>query len=701
MPTSADVIAKAGPPKQDKKIMGLFKWGMSTRYKRVLAELDRYDARIAANTSTQAQQRKVEAKSLQEVLASIGNAANAYIAAHSSSKDPESKVRTSIMGSLVQGAVSEGVQLPAIAADSSFDVGGKTAGMLWKTAVARHLASDSLGRGRELLRSEQADKQRSNDLFSQKDALDPTEFKKRKNDLDKAFEKKAAQIEAHYTGALGTLAANPDALTGMPLRDIAEILVESYRRSGIERTDEIGKNLASIASSTAIGSRIGQEASNQAERVAAKSKQVEDGLRGTGATFTDAELQDIMLPEENIVLILNKVSSSFSDRKLPVPSWVNAASLLSQARTVDAARAFRRARPGVKWDELPKSVTAPYTLLGPTNPIAEWAKPVFKGSVVSPERAEDSRLTGDANFAVTWAERTAKLRAPKDEEAARERLASELGVPENEVEDLLRRSLLVLASAPLTINFSHQHLDRILNSGGFKNYWEVNQAIAEPPKGTSKDDETQIKYDYQQKRLKWEGALFRGTTDLTTKFRKASQQAISTGVNIGNAPMGAAPALDYGRSVAVLKESVKRRATYTPWDQEQLLNRMKEGSAVVGPEFVSSPSNLAAVIRYADKNTVKDIVEAARNPGRKVQYAPAAYVEAQIHGPIALRDIEKLTICTDDVENSAWDKLEAQYGRSIPGGEATVKREADVLRKSIEQTLTASGIKFDFQAMPQ
>ncbi|MHB1890353.1 MAG: hypothetical protein ACYCUF_05665 [Acidimicrobiales bacterium] len=143
MPTSADVIAKAGPPKQDKKIMGLFKWGMSTRYKRVLAELDRYDARTAANTSTQAQQRKVEAKSLQEVLASIGNAANAYIAAHSSSKDPESKVRTSIMGSLVQGAVSEGVQLPAIAADSSFDVGGKTAGMLWKTAIARHLASDS------------------------------------------------------------------------------------------------------------------------------------------------------------------------------------------------------------------------------------------------------------------------------------------------------------------------------------------------------------------------------------------------------------------------------------------------------------------------------------------------------------------------------------------------------------------------------
>jgi hypothetical protein len=288
---------------------------------------------------------------------------------------------------------------------------------------------------------------------------------------------------------------------------------------------------------------------------------------------------------------------------------------------------------------------------------------------------------------------------------ARKRLAEELGIDPNDVDNVLKESLLVLAQAPLTINFSHGKLDRIFNSGGFRNYWQVNKALSQPSDAKVGVDKAEVEkekmdYEYQQKRLRWEGALFGGTTDLTTKFSKSSEQAISTGVNIGNAPMGAAPALDYGRSVAWLKESVKARATYTPWDQEQLLRYIRDDKAVVGPRFVSTPENLAAIIRYAEPDTVRAIVAKARNPGKKVDYAPAAYVEAQIHGPLTLADIDRLTICIDDVEASVQDSIHERYGGWKNAPKGAFEKELEITRKSLEDTLRASGIKYEFRTMP-
>jgi hypothetical protein len=54
---------------------------------------------------------------------------------------------------------------------------------------------------------------------------------------------------------------------------------------------------------------------------------------------------------------------------------------------------------------------------------------------------------------------------------------------------LLTKMLVTLAKAPLTRNFDHRELQSILDSGGFRNWWQKNQAlppVPEPDAGASK-----------------------------------------------------------------------------------------------------------------------------------------------------------------------------------------------------------------------
>ena len=67
-------------------------------------------------------------------------------------------------------------------------------------------------------------------------------------------------------------------------------------------------------------------------------------------------------------------------------------------------------------------------------------------------------------------------------------LAASAGIDRSRVEEVLRNSLLVLAKAPLTVNFDQAKLQLILNSGGFKNYWQVNQPLAKPADTASAGD---------------------------------------------------------------------------------------------------------------------------------------------------------------------------------------------------------------------
>jgi hypothetical protein len=311
------------------------------------------------------------------------------------------------------------------------------------------------------------------------------------------------------------------------------------------------------------------------------------------------------------------------------------------------------------------------------------------------DRKERARAGGEAGTALETAGGTAASRADADHDAALLRLERDLGVDSSQVEDLLRKSLLALARAPLTINFDHRKLQLILGSGGFKNYWQINRPLPEPDDAASPED--QQKYAYQQKRLEGEHRLFGGTADVNVKKQRADEQAISTGANVSEFHLGAAPTLDYGRSVAVLRDRIKQRATYTPYDALDLIKKIEAGEAFVGPEVVGTHANLAAIIRYAPTEALRDIIKKAQDPQVRFDLPMANYVEAQIHGPVTVGDIERITIALDDVEDDAYESLFNANGKQPAN--AALKGAVNQLKLTIQQSLATHGIAVEFGSM--
>jgi hypothetical protein len=311
------------------------------------------------------------------------------------------------------------------------------------------------------------------------------------------------------------------------------------------------------------------------------------------------------------------------------------------------------------------------------------------------DRSEDARAGGEAGEALERARGNAEARADADYTAALQRLEQDLGVDHSQVEVLLTKSLLALAKAPLTVNFDHHKLQLILDSGGFKNYWQINQPLPEPDDAAS--DEDKQKYAYQQERLEGEQRLFGGTGDLNVKKQRADEQAISTAANVKEFHLGGAPTVTYGRSAAVLRDRIKRRATYTPYDALDLMKRIGAGEGFVGPEVVATHENLAAIIRYAPTAALREIVEKAQNPNVRFDLPMANYIEAQIHGPVLVSDIERITIALDDLDNDAYETLFQAGGRAP--SENAVKARVEQLKLTIRQSLETHGIAVEFGSL--
>ena len=161
--------------------------------------------------------------------------------------------------------------------------------------------------------------------------------------------------------------------------------------------------------------------------------------------------------------------------------------------------------------------------------------------------------------------------------------------------------------------------------------------------------------------------------------------------------LGAAPTATYGRSVAVLRERIKQRETYTPYDALDLLKKIAAGEQFVGPEVVGTHANLAAIIRYAPVEAVKDIIKKANDPKTRFDMPMANYVEAQIHGPITVADIEHITIAVEELEDSAYETL-SQGGAKRPKDDE-LKAAASQLKLTIQQSLATHGIAVDFRTM--
>jgi hypothetical protein len=676
MPTRTELVAEVGAPKADKRLFGLKLRKMSTRYKALLDAIAGYDAALAAPIALTQAQRAVQAATFGGHLATVTHAATTYLAEHQGTAEARSP---RLAGLATEAGVEQGT-IATMTGDAAYNAG--PVAPTWRNELKRRQFEVKLASARQSKAAEGALRTQLDDIFNDP-SLSPQQRRTEKARTQGNQELANKKVESSYIDAVGLLESSPDMIQTLRTRDLVEALVEANRRASIERLDEAESKVDAVAGLAALHTRIQSESVLQDGIVATKVAAVKAGLRTGTAQFTDLQLEQLTGAEENLALLSSVVNNSLTTRGLPVPTWVEWTGYRCGARVQSLVRAYRQVSPNVPMNALPRALTAPYTLLGPSNPLADWVKPVFR---------EGGRATGEAVAAVDRARAGAASRADDDYTAALDRLQNELGVDASEVEDLLKRSLLVLARARLTVNLNHQKLKLVLTSGGFKNYWQVTPALAKP--ADTADPADKQKYDYQQTRLETEGRLFGGTRDLTTKGQKSAEQPISTAANVFGYELGAAPSRDYGRSVAVLRDSVKQRATYTPWDALDLMKRIDASEGLVGPEVVATHDNLAAIIRYTSVGALKDIVKKAENPNMTFDNAMPAYIEAQIHGPLEVRDIERVTISLDDLEDNVYDTLYTNLKRRITDQE--VSSAVDVLKLQIEGEVQAAGIDVSF-----
>jgi hypothetical protein len=664
MATPNELVAEVGLPPKGGSVFGRDKQKRAGVFDELLGALDLYRTGTTNVVSGIPHVRADQSKALVTRLDAVAETANRY--------EGDTGTRGARVRSLRDEARAEIALIGAINRDPAYDGRANPA---WSAEIARRQFELNLHRARtgvetlDVLSGELADTD------------DPAEQK----DIRGAIEITEDRVQTGYLNALDLLTRQPALVRGRPLREVAETLLEANRRAGDQATRAL-EGVGKVAQMGELKARVESIAAAHEDTVAAKVAAVAADVQQQNPSFAANDLVTLTRVDEDIALVCGVVRTSHQTADMEPPGWLDWMAYRAGARVQDTVRAYRRANPNVTLAGLPRALTAAYSLLGPTNPLKDWVEPVFK---------EDARATGEATEALERARENAAGRADDDYDKALERLEKELHIDRSKVEDVLRRSLLALAKAPLTINFDHRKLQLILNSGGFKNYWQVNQPLAQPADTASAEDKQ--KYAYQQERLEGEHRLFGGTGDLNTKKQKAAEQAISTGANVMDYRLGAAPTATYGRSVAVLRDRIKQRATYTPYDALDLLKKIAAGEAFVGPEVVGTHQNLAAIIRYAPVEAVRDIIKKAENPRADADMPMANYVEAQIHGPITIADIERITVSEEEVEDSAYDTL-SQGGAKRPDPDE-IKAAVDALKLTIQQTLATHGITVEFASM--
>jgi hypothetical protein len=664
MATPNELVAEVGMPSKGGSVFGRDKQKRAAVFDELLAALDLYRTGTTNAISGLPQVRAEQSKALVSRLDAVAQVAERY----EGDKEPrDARVR-----SLRNEARTEIALIGAMNRDPAYD---NRANPAWSGEIKRRqfeLNLEQAHAGVEAL-----------DVLGGR--LPQTDDADTQTAMRGAMEVTEERVQSGYLNALDLLVRNPGLIRGRPLRDVAETLLEANRRAGTQARRAI-EGVGAVAQMGELKARVESVATAHDGTVAAKVAAVASAIKQGNAGFDAGDLVALTRVDEDIALVCGVVRTSHQTAGLAPPDWLEWTAYRAGARVQEAVRAYRRANPNVALAALPPGLTAPYSLAGAANPLKAWVEPVFD---------EDARAGGEAAEALERARGNAGARADDDYDEALLRLEKELKIDRSKVEDVLRKSLLALARAPLTVNFDHRKLQLILNSGGFKNYWQVNQPLAEPADTASAADKQ--KYSYQQERLEGEHRLFGGTGDVNVKHQKAAEQAISTGANVMEYHLGAAPTATYGRSVVVLKERLKQRATYTPYDALDLLKRIDAGEQFVGPEVVGTHDNLAAIIRYAPTAAVKDILRKADDPTTRFDMPMPNYIEAQIHGPITVADIEHITVAQEELEDNAYETL-SQAGVTRPKPDE-LDAAVDKIKLTIRQSLATHGIAVDFRSM--
>lgn len=176
----------------------------------------------------------------------------------------------------------------------------------------------------------------------------------------------------------------------------------------------------------------------------------------------------------------------------------------------------------------------------------------------------------------------------------------------------------------ISINLSDEDLNEVLEAKEFKNMWEAKKRI-----GT----------DYALAREQWEANC--GITDKHVKYGAVS-------IN----KRGGAPA--YGGNWLELKDATLKRTYLMRTDSALVDNPAKfKETVIMWDDVDDAMTNTVIESLVKDK---RDADEWLKNIGQYMDYPSPSYLEAQIHGKVALKDIEAIHIVDKSENKEAIEK---------------------------------------------
>lgn len=223
----------------------------------------------------------------------------------------------------------------------------------------------------------------------------------------------------------------------------------------------------------------------------------------------------------------------------------------------------------------------------------------------------------------------------------------------NEIDDsveTIQAMLARLQAAKLTTNFDANVLNFLIASPDFKSIWQLAYKD-NTPSGILPAEYDKLKgFEKREAAERWLGY------DPFAESQRDNRPAYLA-VNVLNNPKGAAPS--YGRFFFEYKESVKQRATFTPFDQFEMIS--KSHLKDFPEKTIGSADNMEALLAYNDGvlKVLGNLVNDIEMTELEVKTAMGKYLEAQVHGGVSVDDVDTLVV---DYPESEDDRDEFNKG---------------------------------------
>ncbi|ARF10211.1 hypothetical protein Hokovirus_1_90 [Hokovirus HKV1] len=200
-------------------------------------------------------------------------------------------------------------------------------------------------------------------------------------------------------------------------------------------------------------------------------------------------------------------------------------------------------------------------------------------------------------------------------------------------QDITNTFLYIINDAPLITHLSFSTLQKVINEGILKNAFETTT------KGTS----------YLTNRNNWEKNLFNDIYKDTNIVDRPKYGSI----NFLNNPSGVSSLIGYGDCYIKYKNSVKYRTTFIHDDTCKM------------DYHIATFSFCAHIFYYYLKSTKQIIYDLVNVANKRLEYSKLAidpYIDAQIHGPVLISDIESIHIPkTQNIDANFVYKMELKY----------------------------------------